>query len=116
MEICLNERFYGDLAFPGVVAIFTSKSNFSRIAESEDLIKFNLDVIQPDAQLNIPSEKQQSEPDLRKILLWKPTLKPEETLRLDFITSDIRGSFKLIVRGTNNDGSVFYKEQIFEIN
>ena len=116
VELCLSERFYGDLAFPGVVAIFTSKSNFSRIAESEDLIKFNLDVIQPDAQLNIPSEKQQSEPDLRKILLWKPTLKPEETLRLDFITSDIRGSFKLIVRGTNNDGSVFYKEQIFEVN
>jgi len=116
VEICLGERFYGDLAFPGVVAIYTSKSNFSRIVESDDLIKFNLDVIQPAAQLNIPSEKLQNEPDLRKVLLWKPSLKPEETIRLNFETSDIRGSFKLLVRGTTSDGSVFYKEQIFEVN
>ena len=116
VEICLNERFYGDLAFPGVVAIYTSKSNFSRIVESDDLIKFNLDVIQPAAQLNIPSEKQQNEPDFRKVLLWVPSLKPEETVILDFETSDIRGSFKLMVHGTTSDGSVFYKEQIFEVN
>ena len=116
VEICLSERFYGDLAFQGVVAIYTSKSNFSRIAESDELIKFNLDVNQPAAILIIPSEKLQNEPDFRKVLLWKPSQKPEETVRLDFQTSDIRGNFKLIVRGTTSDGSVFYKEQIFEVN
>lgn len=116
VEICMNERFYGDLGFPGVVAIYTSKSNFSRIVESDELIKFNLDVIQPDAQLNILTEKQQNEPDLRKVLLWKPSLKPEETIRLNFETSDIRSNYKVIVRGTTRDGSVFYKEQTFEVN
>ena len=116
VEICLSERFYGNLAFPGVVAIYTSKSNFSRVVESDELIKVNLDVIQPDATVNIPSEQQLNEPDLRKVLLWKPSLKPAETVRLDFETSDIRGSYKLVVRGTTGDGSVFYKEQIFEVN
>lgn len=116
VEICLNERFYGDLAFPGVVAVYTSKSNYSRVVESDELIRFNFEVIQPDALVNVPSEQRSNEPDLRKVLLWKPSVKPEETVRLDFETSDIRSSFKLVVRGTTADGSVFYKEQIFEVN
>ena len=116
VEICLNERFYGDLAFQGVLAIYTSKSNYSRVVESDELIKFNLDVNQPDATLNTPSEEQSNEPDLRSVLVWKPSLKPEQVIKLDFQTSDIRGNYRLIVRGTKKDGSVFYKEQTFEVN
>lgn len=116
VEICQNERFYGDLIFPRVVAIYTSKADYTRVPESDDLIKLNLEVIQPRAILNAPLEQPFNDPDLRQVLLWKPSLKPATTIELDFQTSDIRGSFKLIIRGKTLDGSIFYKEQIFEVN
>jgi len=116
VEICQSERFYGNLIFPGVVAIYTSKADYTRVPESDDLIKLNLDVIQPRATLNNSTAEQLSDPDLRQVLLWQPSLKPEPTITLDFQTSDIRGSFKLIIHGKTKDGSIFYKEQIFEVN
>ena len=54
--------------------------------------------------------------DLRKVLLWKPSLKPNNSIKFDFETSDIRGSFRLIIKGKTRDGSIIYKEQIFEVN
>jgi hypothetical protein len=116
IEVCRNERFYGDLNFPGVVAIYTSKRDYRRVNESYDLVKLTMEVLQPDAIPNPAAQQQVWEPDLRKVLLWKPRLKPEQTIDLDFKTSDILGSYKLIVSGKSNDGSVWYKEQIFEVN
>jgi len=54
IEICHNRRFYGNLIFNGVVAIYTIKHDYSRLIESDDLIKLNLDAIQPAITLNIP--------------------------------------------------------------
>ncbi|HZK95756.1 MAG TPA: hypothetical protein VFC67_16255 [Prolixibacteraceae bacterium] len=116
VEICQNERFYGDLIFPGVVAIYTSKADYTRVPESNDLIKLSLEVIQPHAVVNAPSEQRLNEPDLRQVILWEPTLKPAPKMELDFQTSDIRGSYKLVVRGKNRDGSIIYKEQSFEVD
>ena len=116
IEICRSERYFGYLVFPGVVAIYSSKPDYSRLLESDDLIKLNLDAIQPDATLNSPLERRLNEMDLRQVLLWKPSQKPEQTIKLEFETSDIRGSFKLMIHGKTKDGSDFYKEQIFEVN
>jgi hypothetical protein len=116
IEICQKERFYGDLTFPGVVAIYTTKSDYSRVLNSNDLIKLNLEVIQLRAILNNPSVEKLTDPDLRPVLVWKPSLKPEPTIALDFQTSDIQGNFKLIIRGKDAHGSIIYKEQIFEVN
>jgi len=116
IEICQNERFYGDLIFPGVVAIYTSKADYTRVPESNDLIKLNLEVIQPRTIFITPSELRLNDPDLRQVLLWKPSLKPESKMELDFQTSDIKGIFKLIIHGKTTDGSTFYKEHFFEVN
>jgi hypothetical protein len=116
IEICQSERFYGDLIFQGVVAIYTSKADYTRVPESDDLVKLNIEVFQPHMILNEPSGQLPNDPDLRQVLLWKPSLKTEQTFALNFQTSDIRGSFRLTIRGKTKDGSIFYKEQIFEVN
>ncbi len=116
IEICRRERFFGDLGFPGVVAIYSSKQVNKYLPESDELIKLNLDAIQPDGYLNKAKEYIQNEPDLRKVLLWEPGIKPEETITLDFETSDIKGSYMVVVRGITRDGEVFYNEQFFEVN
>lgn len=115
IEVCQSERFYGDLRFPGVVALYTSKADYTRIPESEDLIKLSLDVFQPQATLNTNMEQPLNNPDLREVLLWNPATKPQQTISLDFQASDIQGNFRLIIRGKTKDGSIFYKEQNFDV-
>jgi len=116
VEISQTERFYGDLSFAGVVALYTTKSEYSRLPESSDLIKLNLEVIQPQAILNNPSAQRLTDPDLRQVLIWKPSLKPAPTISIDFQTSDIQGSYKLVIRGKGTDGSIIYNEQLFDVN
>jgi hypothetical protein len=115
IEISRSERFYGDLRFPGVVAIYTTSPDYRLFKESEELIKFTMDAFQADVSLNSPQNLKSNEPDLRKVLLWNPTLKTEETVGLDFETSDITGKFQLMVRVKATDGSIVSKEKIFEV-
>jgi len=115
IEICRKERFYGDLSFTGVIAIYSTKQNFQHLAESSDLVKLNLDALQPDASLVIQGNRPENEPYLRKVLLWQPNLKPSNTVQLDFKTSDIKGNYRLIVRGKTMDGSAIFKVQNFEV-
>jgi len=115
IEISRTERFYGDLRFPGVVAIYSNSPDYKLFKESDDLIKFTMDAFQADVSLKSPVNMKLSDPDLRKVLLWQPNLKTEETVRLHFETSDLLGNFRLMVRIKNRDGSVEYKEQNFEV-
>jgi hypothetical protein len=116
IEIVRSERYYGDLMFPGVVAIHTTNPDLNRLNESSEVIKLHVNGLQPGLTLNIPDKQPLNEPDLRKVLLWKPSVEPEQTIQLDFETSDIHGDFKLIIHGKSNDGSIFYKEQTFVVN
>jgi len=115
IEICRKERFYGDLIFPGVVAIYTTVPDYRLFAESDDLIKKSMNAYQPDALLISPDRLKANDPDLRKVLLWQPSAKTAETINIDFETSDIQSFFKLVVSGKKRDGSLVYQEQIFEV-
>ena len=116
VEICPDQRYLGDLSFAGVVAIYTTKPDDSLVPESNDLIKINLEAIQPQAILNSPSDQFSTEPDLRQVLLWSPSVTPVQTKAFEFQTSDIKGNYKLIIRGKTKDGTFFYNEQNFEVN
>lgn len=115
IDICQSERFFGNLGFSGVVAIYSTNGDYSRLNESDDLIKLSFEAIQPEAELTAPPEHTSKIPDLRQVLLWKPSLKPEQTLELNFQTLDIRGNYRIFLSGKSVNGSVFYKEQFFEV-
>lgn len=116
IELCRNERYYGNLGFQGVVSIYTPKKEPSLLKESDDLVKINLDALQPSADLNIPKESiPTNEPDLRKVLLWETGIKKAEAIHFEFITSDVKGSFQLTIRGKTKDGLIIRKDQIFEV-
>ncbi|MCX6221142.1 MAG: hypothetical protein NTZ69_09135 [Bacteroidia bacterium] len=115
IDICQSERYFGDLGFSGVVAIYSTNGDYTRLNESDELIKLSLEAIQPDAELTAPPEHASKMPDLRQVLLWKPSLKPEKTLELNFQTSDIKGNYRIFLSGKSVNGSIFYKEQLFEV-
>ncbi len=116
IEISMNERYYGNLKFPGVLAIHTKKADYSRVLVSDEVVKLNFDCIQPDVTLTTLSEHPLNEPDLRKVLLWNPSVKPGQTIKFNFGTSDLVGNYKLVICGADKDGSIFYKEHLFEVN
>lgn len=115
IEICRKERFYGDLVFAGVVAIFTKQPDYTRLRNSDDLIKLEMNAMQPDLALIHNSDLKLNEPDLRKVLLWNPNLKSGEDIEVNFVTSDVHGEYRLIVRGKTKNGSIIYKEQTFSV-
>ncbi len=115
IETSQYERYFGNLRFSGVVAIYAPKFDYEGLKESDDLMKLTLDAVQPRAIFNPAPEDQAVEPDLRMLLLWKPSVNPEPTIGVDFQTSDMRGKFKVFIGGKRKDGKLFFNEQFFEV-
>ena len=115
IEICQSERYYGNLRFPGVVAIYTTKSDYSRIPDSDQFIRLKLDAIQVQANLAEPEKSEPDIPDLRQTFYWNPSVEPQETLSAKFSTSSILGKFKLVVRGRLKNGTMVLAEKQFEV-
>lgn len=115
IDIVRKERYYGDLGFSGVVGIYSVKPDYKGLAESDDLIKLDLETIQPEVSLVAPQSQKSNDPDLRKVLYWAPAIKPGESVNLDFLTSDILGTFKLTLGGKTTDGTIIGFEQTFEV-
>lgn len=115
VDICQNERFYGDLRFPGVVAIYTTKADYSGLPESSQLIRLKLETIQLPANLAEIEETEPSVPDLRQLLYWNPSTEPDPNLPVKCVTSTIEGQFKLVVRGRLKDGTLIFTEKNFEV-
>ena len=116
IEVCQSERFYGDLRFPGVVAIYTAKADYSRIPESDQLIRLKMETIQPSVTLEEPEVSELNIPDLRQVIYWNPATIPAENISVKCRTSSVLGWYKLVVRGKLKDGTLFYTEKQFEVN
>ena len=115
VEICQNERFYGDLRFPGVVAIYTTKSDYSNLPENDQLLKLNLEAIQIPVSLKETLIADPNIPDLRQVLYWNPAAKPGKNVPVSFRTSSVIGNFKISISGVKTDGTQFYSEKQFEV-
>jgi hypothetical protein len=115
IEICQSERYYGNLRFPGVVAIYTTKSDYSRIPDSDQFIHLKLEAIQLQAKLAEPEKSEPDIPDLRQTFYWNPSVEPQQTLSIGFNTSSILGKFKVVVRGRLKDGTMVSAEKQFEV-
>jgi len=115
VDICQSERFYGDLRFPGVVAIYTTKSDYSKLSESDQLIKLKTEAKQIPVQLVEPVASESSVPDLRQTLYWNASAEPAKTIAVKFGTSNVQGHFKLVVRGRTTDGTFIFAEKQFEV-
>jgi hypothetical protein len=115
VEICQSERFFGDLRFPGVLAIYTTKADYSIIPETDQLIRLKLEAIQPKLKLTEPQISGPNIPDLRQVLLWEPSVTPQRELPIKFTASSVVGSYKLIVRARLKNGTIITSERKFDI-
>jgi hypothetical protein len=115
VEICQSERYFGNLRFPGIVALYTTKSDYSGIPDTDQFIRLKLEAIQVQANLAEPDKTEPDVPDLRQTFYWNPSVEPQETLSVKFSTSSILGKFKLVVRGRLKNGTMILAEKQFEV-
>lgn len=115
VDILENERFYGDLRFPGVVAIYTTKADYSMLPESSQLARLKLETIQLQTKLAEPTVSEPNIPDLRQLLYWNPQAQPTENITVKCRTSTIEGQFKISVKGKLKDGTMVLAEKQFEV-
>jgi hypothetical protein len=115
IDICPNERFYGDLKFQGVIAIYSTKSDYLKLPETERFIKLETEAIQIPVQLTEPVIPGPSVPDLRQVLYWNASAQPAKTIDVKFGTSNVLGRFRLIVRGRTSDGTLIFAEKQFDV-
>lgn len=115
VEICQSERYFGNLRFPGIVAIYTTKADYSRIPESDQFIRLKLEATQVEANLAEPDKSEPDIPDLRQVFYWNPSVEPQESLSVKFSTSSILGQFRLVVRGRLKNGTMVLSEKQFEV-
>ena len=115
VDICQSERFYGDLRFAGVVAIYTTKADYSMLPESDQLIRLKLETIQTPASLKEPQITEPNIPDLRQVIYWNPSVEPQAMLSVKCNTSSVLGPYRLVVRGRLKDGTLFFTDKPFEV-
>ena len=115
MEICNAERYYGNLKFPGVVAIYTAKADYSNIKETDQFIRPTLDAVQPKITLSEWDKKDTNIPDLRQVLYWEPSIKPQNVFRVNFKTSSVLGKFKVSIWCRLKNGTIVSEEKQFEV-
>lgn len=110
----LDYRFFGDITFPGIVAISTGDYKLKWLNGSDRLIKLDFQALQI-KENKIQPKIARKAPDLRPVLLWQTArLKPE--LQFDFKTSDSKGDFRIRVAGKKKNGETVVSEKIFHVN
>lgn len=115
VEICQYERYYGDLRFPGVVAIYTTKADYSSLPTSDQLIRMDLETIQVKVATAEHAIQEPTIPDLRQLIYWNPLAEPKNEIFIKCNTSAIAGQFMLIVRGRLKNGTLIFAEKQFEV-
>jgi hypothetical protein len=111
IEVVAKQWFYGDLRFPGILAVFTRnhavrKYHFSpevQVVKMERPAEY-ASMIMP--RYDVAGETGPPVPDLRQVLCWIPDLelKKNRTQTLSFYSGDLSGSYLVRVTGITRKG------------
>ena len=115
IDVVPYQSLYGNLKFNGVLAIYTKELDASRIFPSDRVLKLNYETLQGKAQLKAPTDTDAHLPDFRQVLLWNPNLKAQDEISLNFKTSDIKGTFKLLVSAREKNGEITQSTFYFNV-
>src|SRR5208283_1918440 len=105
----INARYaYGDILFPGILAVFTKKGEINNIIPTPTTIRTRLVAFQPCEGLAVthPLGGQDHQPDFRQILYWNPDIEisGKHTQVPGFYASDHTGYYIISVEGISSDG------------
>jgi hypothetical protein len=101
-------RYYGDMLFPGILAIFSKDLFINTVQFKTPAIKYQSLSSQPYAKPKPfnASEESRHNPDMRQLLLWEPDLilKQYEKKEIECYASDLQGKYRIDIQGITSKG------------
>ncbi len=112
------QRFYGDLVFNGVLAVYTQNKP-ENWAESVSGVKvFNYKFLQPktdETVINNNQNEKKNLPDLKNVLYRETENQIELNHPVNFSTSDISGQISIRVIAVTKQNSILYSEKLIDV-
>ena len=113
--------FFGPGIFDGIIDIRTKKRDFILPKTLAGIKSLDLGVPQEEKTYYEPNYQFETEdlkriPDYRHQLLWCPNINLNSELKtIDFFTSDIEGTFEIILEGYTTNGNYITTKTYFEV-
>jgi hypothetical protein len=111
LEVITNRYFLGPLNFPGIVSYSTYNGDLGGFTIDPKAVALDYDGLQRQRIFYAPSYESQKHresrmPDRRYLLYWSPqiTLDKNGKHQLEFYTSDLTGTYTIIVEGLTSNG------------
>lgn len=111
IEVHNYQWVFGDIIFPGILAVFTRNELYRHINLPEPHTIFENNELLQKSGCNIPNPLENPEhytekPDFRQLLFWEPgiILKNGSKYKSLFYTSELTGDFVVIVTGITSAG------------
>jgi hypothetical protein len=114
---------YGELEFPGIIGVYTTKRNYSKADKDDHISFFAEKPINPSTYFsNITKHSQPNfhinEPDFRQLLYWNPSIllsADNKNMRIEFYSSDIKGDFIIKIDAISSQGSRISESKIIKV-
>lgn len=115
IEIVKERYFFGAKKYQGIINITTFNNAYKPNTNEKNLFS----LLKPSKEItlfspNYSSSKNDKIPDFRTQLYWNPNLKNTSD-PISFYTSDVTGTFEIIIEGITFDGTPIYEKTFFEV-
>jgi hypothetical protein len=119
----ITRRYYlGPASFPGIVSFRTYTGDLAGFPVNPAVITLDYEGLQQQREFYSPrydniTQRRSRLPDQRTLLYWNPTATTDSSgnLTLEFFTSDIPGTYEVVVEGISNDGHIGSAKMVFEV-
>ncbi|HET7179736.1 MAG TPA: hypothetical protein VFI14_08430 [Chryseosolibacter sp.] len=110
LEVIQREYFLGQAVFSGIVSYTTYKGDLGNLQLDPRSISLNYDGLQLRREFHSPEysyrDSRERMPDQRHLLYWNPdvTTNSDGQGQIEFYTSDVDGSYAIVVQGIDKYG------------
>jgi hypothetical protein len=111
LEVVTNRYFLGPLNFPGIVSYSTYTGDLNGFIIDPKAVSLDYDGLQRQQIFYAPQYDNQKQresrmPDRRNVLYWDPqvTLDEQGKRQVEFYTSDMTGTYTIIIEGLSDNG------------
>jgi len=119
IESLPETRFYGEISFSGILAIFSKDLEINNIQFKTPAIRYQALSSQSYTKPEPfkPTDNPNHFPDLRQLLLWEPEiiLKKNEKKQIECYASDLQGIYRINIQGISFNGSTVNGSAVFII-
>lgn len=119
----VNRKFYHGVAtFPGIVSYSTYQGDLDGFELDSRYVQVDYTGLQMEREFYSPRHEYESEnearlPDQRSVLHWDSRLATDATGKQEpkFFTSDVEGTYQVVVEGLTNDGATGFATHTFRV-